>query len=259
MMKKIIALLLALALIVLLAACSSGQEEPPSSAESQISQPSESQSSDVSDSTSSEAVAPPVSEESDPPAEQAGSASEPEGESRVLVAYFSWADNAVIEGEVDAVASPSVVAPGNVQQLAGWVQERTGGDLFSIRVTDPYPSDWDECLARANRERADNLRPELTESVADMADYDVVFLGYPNWWYGAPMALLSFIEQNDLSGKEIYLFCSHGTGGLAGSVDDIQSVLPESAILSENVFDVYEEDAPASQNDILSWLSEVGY
>lgn len=70
--------------------------------------------------------------------------------SKNLVAYFSWADNAVLADDVGAVASPSVIPLGNVQQLAGWVQEETGGDLFSIRVTDPYPRDWDECLARAN-------------------------------------------------------------------------------------------------------------
>ena len=66
----------------------------------------------------------------------------------ILVAYFSWADNAVLDDDVDAISSPSVIPPGNVQQLAGWVQEETGGDLFSIRVTDPYPSDWDACLDR---------------------------------------------------------------------------------------------------------------
>lgn len=59
----------------------------------------------------------------------------------ILVAYFSWADNAVLDDDVDAVSSPSVIAPGNVQQLATWVQEETGGQLFSIQVKDPYPSD----------------------------------------------------------------------------------------------------------------------
>lgn len=73
------------------------------------------------------------------------------------------------------------------------------------------------------------------------------------------MALLSFIEANDLSGKQVYLFCSHGTGGLAGSVDDIEDVLPDSAVLSDNVFDVYEEEASESQSGILSWLSDLGY
>lgn len=176
----------------------------------------------------------------------------------VLVAYFSWADNAVVEGEVDAVSSPSVTKPGNVEQLALWVQERTGGELFSIRVTEPYPSDWDECLERANEEKADGARPELAQSVENMEDYDVIFLGYPNWWYSCPTAILSFLEEYDLSGKQIYLFCSHGTGELASSVEDIRAAIPNSSI-SEHVFDVYEEDAASSKQDIETWLEELGY
>lgn len=102
----------------------------------------------------------------------------------ILVVYFSWADNAVLDDDVDAVSSPSVIPPGNVQQLAGWVQEETGGDLFSIRVTDPYPSDWDECLDRANEERAEDARPELVENVGNIEEYDTVFLGYPKMEQG---------------------------------------------------------------------------
>lgn len=167
----------------------------------------------------------------------------------ILVAYFSWADNAVLDDDVDAVSSPSVIAPGNVQQLATWVQEETGGQLFSIQVKDPYPSDWDECLSRANEERRDDARPELVANVENIDEYDVVFLGYPNWWYGVPMPLLSFLEANDLSDKQVYLFCSHGTGGLANSVEIISEALPDSTI-SDNIFDCYEEDAPNSQEDI---------
>lgn len=175
----------------------------------------------------------------------------------VLVAYFSWADNATQSGEVDAVTSPSVTSPGNVQQLAGWVREETGGDLFSIRVTDPYPSDWDACLARANQERGDDFRPELVENVDNLDAYDTIFLGYPNWWYGVPMALLSFLEQNDLSGKDVYLFCSHGTGGLANSVAQIATAAPNASI-SDNIFDCYEEDAASSQEAIRNWVRELG-
>ena len=176
----------------------------------------------------------------------------------ILVAYFSWADNAVLAEDVDAVASPSVIPPGNVQQLAGWVQEETGGELFSSRVTDPYPSDWDECLDRANQERGDDARPELTESVDNLDQYDTIFLGYPNWWYGVPMALLTFLEQNDLSGKQVYLFCSHGTGGLARSVEIITEAAPD-AVISDNIFDCYEEEASSSQSDIRNWVAELGY
>lgn len=176
----------------------------------------------------------------------------------ILVAYFSWADNAVLDDDVDAVSSPSVIAPGNVQQLATWVQEETGGQLFSIQVKDPYPSDWDECLSRANEERRDDARPELVANVENIDEYDVVFLGYPNWWYGVPMPLLSFLEANDLSNKQVYLFCSHGTGGLANSVEIISEALPDSTI-SDNIFDCYEEDASNSQEDISNWVSELGY
>ena len=165
---------------------------------------------------------------------------------------ISWVDNAVLADDVDAVASPSVIPPGNVQELAQWVQEESGGDLFSIRVTDPYPSDWDACLERANEERGNDARPELQENVENIADYDVVFLGYPNWWYGVPMALLSFLEQNDLSGKQVYLFCSHGTGGLANSVNIITEAVTDAGI-SDNIFDCYEEEAHNSQEEIRNW------
>lgn len=186
-----------------------------------------------------------------------GSPSE-EQSSNILVAYFSWSDNAILADDVDAVSSPNVIPPGNVQQLAGWVQEETGGDLFSIRVTDPYPSDWDECLERANHERSDNARPALAENVDNLDQYDTIFLGYPNWWYGVPMALLSFLEQNDLSGKQVYLFCSHGTGGLANSVELIAEATPQ-AVISDNIFDCYEEEASSSQEDIKNWAAGLGY
>ena len=201
-----------------------------------------------------------ITETADEETEEGSAAEENGAESNgnVLVAYFSWADNAVLDDDVDAVSSPSVIPPGNVQQLAGWVQEETGGDLFTIRVTDPYPSDWDACLDRANQERGEDARPELEERVENLYDYDTVFLGYPNWWYGVPMPLLTFLEENDLSGKEVYLFCSHGTGGLANSVEIITEAAPD-AVISDNIFDCYEEEASFSQEEIQNWVAETGY
>ena len=243
-MKKALSFLMVIAMALSLAACGTtgtqgaGSGQPNQTAPG--SAPSETQTSRPDSLGSSE---------------QAGS----EGQgSNILVAYFSWADNAILAEDVDAVASPSVIPPGNVQQLAGWVQEETGGDLFAIRVSDPYPSDWDDCLTRANQERGDNARPELVENVEDLDRYDTVFLGYPNWWYGVPMALLSFLEQNDLSGKQVYLFCSHGTGGLARSVEIITEAVPD-AVISDNIFDCYEEEASSSQTDIQNWAAALGY
>ncbi len=178
--------------------------------------------------------------------------------SRILIAYYSWADNAALAGDVDATASPSVLSPGNVQQLAGWIQEQTGGDLFSIRVLEPYPSGWDDCLDRANRERGENARPQLAEPAPDLSRYDTVFLGYPNWWYGVPMALLTFLESGDFAGKQVYLFCSHGTGGLARSVEILSGAIPDATI-SQDIFDCYEQDAPSSQQAVQGWAAGLGF
>lgn len=72
------------------------------------------------------------------------------------------------------------------------------------------------------------------------------------------MAVLSFIEENDLLGKQVYLFCSHGTGGLANSVNDITAEIPDSNI-SDNVFHVYEEEASSAETAIWSWVEELGF
>ena len=171
---------------------------------------------------------------------------------KILIAYFTWAENAADTSRVDATTSASVQAPGNVARMAAWIQQETGGDLFSIRVEEPYSADYDECLDRAADEKAENARPVLVEKVLDMAGYDTVFLGYPNWWYSAPMAVFSFLEENDLSGKKVVLFCSHGTGGLASSVKDISAVLPDSEI-ETNVLGVYRDDIPECQETINNW------
>lgn len=253
-MKKLLTPLMALALAIVFTAC---QAAPNSSVPSS---PAPSESSQLSSAVEEGAASSSqLAEPSEAPAESSALEDSPEAvESSVLIAYFSWAENAVLEEGVDAMTSPSVSDPGNVQQLAGWIQEETGGELFSIQVTDPYPSAWDACLERANEERGQNARPALVEpQVENLDSYDTVFLGYPNWWYGVPMALLTFLEENDLSGKDVYLFCSHGTGGLARSVEIITEAVPEANI-SDNIFDCYEEDAPVSQGDIQAWVAELG-
>lgn len=237
-MKKIMAIFLTLTMAFVLVACGTAEETVQETTES----------------ITEERV---ETEESSQNEDETSSVTSSE-QKNILIAYFSWAENAVLAEDVDAVTSPSVITPGNVQQLAAWVQEETGGDIFSIQVTDPYPSDWDECLERANQERGENARPELVGNVENLENYDVVFLGYPNWWYGVPMALLTFLENNDLSGKQVYLFCSHGTGGLANSVEIITEAVPDAEI-SDNIFDCYEEEAAGSEEAIIEWVNGLGY
>ena len=177
---------------------------------------------------------------------------------RVLVAYFSWAENNDGAFGVDAVSTSSLTRPGNVEDLASFITAMIDSDMFSIQVEDPYPAAWDDCLERANEERRRGEHPALSSRVRNIEDYDIVFLGYPNWWYGIPMALYTFFEENDLDGKQIYLFCSHGTGGLARSVDQIREALPDS-LISENVFDINEHQAHGSFHDVQNWLLELGF
>lgn len=199
------------------------------------------------------------------------------GDSKILIAYFSWADNTVVTDEdsaaksalkhfqsvgdtgeyADAISSASLERPGNVGQMATWIQERTGGDIFPIVTTEPYPSDYDECLERAADEKAENNRPELAGHVENIEAYDVIFIGFPNWWYTAPMAVFSFIEEYDLSGKTVIPFCAHGTGGIASSVKDITDSLPESTTVLEPI-GVYRMDINSSLPAINEWLNTLG-
>lgn len=182
------------------------------------------------------------------------------GQEHILIAYFTWADNTdtTEEGGVDATTSASVAVPGNTAKMAAWIQEYVGGELFPIIVTEPYPGDYDECLERAADEKAENARPQLANHLDSIEDYDIVFLGFPNWWYTAPMAVFSFIEEYDFSGKTVVPFCSHGTGGLAGSVNDVIAALPDSAEVLEPI-GIYREDVEQSQSAIHSWLDSLGF
>lgn len=100
---------------------------------------------------------------------------------KILIAYFTWAENVANTSGIDVTTSASVLLTGNVAQMAAWIQQETGGDLFSIRAEEPYPADYDECLDRAVDEKAENARLVLTEKVLALVDYDTVFLGFPNW------------------------------------------------------------------------------
>jgi FMN-dependent NADH-azoreductase len=121
-------------------------------------------------------------------------------------------------------------------------------------VTELYSSDYNECLARATEEHETNARPALAENVENIADYDVIFLGFPNWYYSVPMAILTFIDNHDLSGRTIIPFCAHGTGGLAQSINHITAALPDDVTILE-AFGVYRPNVAGSQDAVNDWLA----
>ena len=252
-MKKWTAILLTVISAFLLAACSGGESQEDSGQEpsdnAQVSEEEVPSETDESASTEEEAVS--------------GGAAEESADTNMLVAYFSYAENADLPEGVDVSSGASIQiwndeTTGNTGVVAAMIADTAGADMFSIRTAEKYPDTYDATIDQGQEEQNADARPELASHIENMDSYDVIFLGYPNWWYGVPMALLSFLEENDLSGKQVYLFCSHGTGGLAASVDIITEALPDAEI-SDNIFDCYEEDASSSEEVIRQWVDELGY
>jgi len=199
-----------------------------------------------------------------------------ENQQRVLIAYFIWAENteiidrtrAVREANthvfsmengngVDEVTTASVLPPGNTARLAGWIQQAAGGDLYSITVKDKYSCYWDEILNRASDEKARDARPELSGHI-DLSDYDVIFLGFPTWWYTIPMPVAAFVENQEFEGKTVIPFVSHGTSGVARTIQDLKKLLPRSVKI-ENEIGVYRSGTADAKRDIDSWLEVLGF
>jgi flavodoxin len=155
---------------------------------------------------------------------------------KILVAYFSWG--------------------GNTREMAKQIQKQTGGDLFEITTATPYSADYDECVAEAKKEQRADARPPLTADVKDMAAYDVVFVGYPNWWGSMPMALFSFLEKYDLSGKTVIPFSTHGGGRWGRSVDDLKKLCPKATVLEG--LTISGNMVTSSKNGLTQWLQKIG-
>ena len=147
---------------------------------------------------------------------------------KILVAYFSLVD--IIPDGADAVthATPS---QGNTQTAALEIQAQTGGDLFQITTEQEYPVLHREASAIAEDEMRSDARPALTSQVENMDQYDVIFVGYPIWWYTSPMAIRTFLETYDFSGKTIVPFCTTMGAGVDQSVDEIRGLCPDATVL----------------------------
>lgn len=133
-------------------------------------------------------------------------------EKKVLVAFFSRADENYNVGYIEK---------GNTQIVAEKICEQTNGTLFHIETENPYPADYMECINLAKQEKYDEARPAVQGDVR-VEDYDVIFLGYPNWWGDVPMAVYTFIEKHDWRGRVVVPFCTHEGSGLGSTVSKLQ-------------------------------------
>lgn len=146
---------------------------------------------------------------------------------KVLVAYFSRA-NYVPDG-MDAVTGATNKA-GNTQTVAQYIQEKTSGTLFEIVPERNYPVSHTECSAIAQQEAENNERPALKSHLENMDDYDIVFVGFPIWVYREPMAVLTFLEEYDFTGKTVIPFCTSMAVAISASEEDFKKTLPNTVI-----------------------------
>ena len=172
---------------------------------------------------------------------------------KVLIAYFSRAGENYNVGVIDE---------GNTAKLAKEIAAQTGGTLFEIVPAAAYPSVYDEMLTVATRERENDERPGIGNTLANFAEYDTVFLGYPIWWGDLPMILHTFMESYDFTGKTVIPFNTHEGSGQSGTQSTIASKLSGATVLQGLAMRGSTAQAlkcDGSDATVKNWLDSLGF
>ncbi len=185
-----------------------------------------------------------------------------ETDSNMLVAYFSYGENAELPEGIDSSSSASIQTwnnqlTGNTGVVANMIAESTGAELFSIRTVEKYPDSYDATIDKGQEERNADERPELDSMPENLDSYDVIFLGFPNWWGDMPMAMYSFLDQADLSGKTIVPFVTSGGSGFSDTISTIEGM--ESGATVQEGLEISDSGATEAQEQIDEWLTGLGY
>ncbi len=243
-MKKLIVMTLILSLILSLAAC--GATETPAA-------PTTGTAPAATGAATSAATTPPASER-EPASEGADPIPESTGAqtgSKVLVVYFSSANT------VDAVsaATPYFDGVASTAVLANLIAEQTGADLAKITPVRDYPESYNDTADYAKQEQNEDARPEFLPLEYNPEDYDVIFIGYPMWWYTIPMLLDTFFDSYDFTGKTLIPFNTHEGSRDGGTWDTIRDLEPGATVpdgIAIRGRDAANED---TKDQILAWLS----
>ncbi len=183
-------------------------------------------------------------------------------QSRTLIIYFSQPEEMKPDA-VDGFSGASVLQKntpkaGSTQFIAQLIQEQTHGDLFRIETATPYPRQHDALLRVAEKEQQTKARPSLKTPLPDLSDYDIIYVGYPIWWYTMPMVIYGLFEQHDFAGKTVIPFTTHGGSRLADSLREIARMQPQAKLvtraLSISRNDISGPDVPAQ---VEQWVKQV--
>lgn len=235
-MKRYVALLMAAAVTFCLAACGTDRSDAPDNSES-----------------GQEYSALQNAEDA-----QEGSASSQTAEGKILIAYFTAAENS----GVDAVSSASYsvvndTAVGRLRAIADMIQSETGGNLFSIQTSVVYPADGRELIDYAAQEQEEDARPELTSHIEGLDEYETIFVGYPIWWGEAPHIVYSLVENVSLKKKTVIPFSTSISSGLGSSGKHLKARAKISSktkwMKGRNFYDV------PSQKTVNKWVKSMKY
>jgi flavodoxin len=146
---------------------------------------------------------------------------------------------------------------GNTRAVARQIHAKVGGDIFEIQTIKPYPTDYNILVEQAKQELKSDYRPELKSRLKNVRQYDLIFLGYPDWWGTYPQAVKVFLSECDFSGKTIVPFCTHGGSEFGRSLKDLAKMSPKSTILQGLA--IRDRELKSSQNKIIEWLHELKF
>lgn len=174
----------------------------------------------------------------------------------ILIAYFSVPENVDTDG-IDANSGASIVVKnkdvlGNMQYMAMTIQEAIGGELFRIETKEKYPLEHETLVNQAKEEQNEEVRPELATHIENVEQYDIIFLGYPNWWGDMPQPLYTFLEEYDFSGKTIIPFNSHGGSGFSNTIEEIKKLQPNATVRDDGL-SISRNDVADSEQEITDW------
>lgn len=163
-----------------------------------------------------------------------------------LIAFYSRADENYVNGLI------KTLKVGNTEIAAGIIKQLTDADVFKIEQVQAYSKNYNECIAEAQADQRRDARPELKAYPESIYDYDVIYLGFPNYWSTMPMAVFTFLEHFDFSGKIIKPFCTHEGSGLGSSVSDIKRLCPTAKV--EEGLAIYGGNVSRAKSEIEKWI-----
>ncbi|WP_342987885.1 MULTISPECIES: flavodoxin [Bacteroides] len=183
------------------------------------------------------------------------------GNGKILIAWFSRWGNTNYPSDVDATTGASIIVDngtrrGTTEMVARYIQTAVGGDLHLIETSDPYPTEFDDVRDQNHAEQAAGTLPSLKNHIENMEQYDVVFIGYPNWALNVPQAILSFLSAYDFSGKTVVPFCTHDGYGAGNSYRSVRNTVSGANVLEGIAIEA--RNVPSSESQVQDWIERIG-